>query len=587
MFSKIKSTKPEKSYRSLRYTGSLRYGLLMAEICCVSMLISVGVLAPQQVYAQGLASIPGGNVSDPVVRAVDIAKPAVVRILTSFHGHLTVHFPPTTDVAFPQQSNGNYPLLISGTGMFVNSQGDILTADHIVQPPPKDQGIAQELYAAAAQDVANYINQNAKSGSTQVSASDVNQQLISGQLQSTTSYDTPTSRIYMSTDYAGTYTASDINSVPATLTASVDTIKAQSPFDQQDMAIVHVPMTDTPSIALGNSDNVQQQDQLTVIGFPGNADVSQKPQDFLTSSISSVYVSSKKTSDSGAPLIQIGGNVNHGNSGGPALDSQGAIVGVVSFGLADGTSDTINGTSFLQASSSALKLAQSINLTMTPGSFQNQWSQAFMDYSATTPGHWHKAAQEFTQLAHGYPQFQAVQQFLTYAQTQARTEVAASPTATATHAPGSTSHSPSSATTASSSLAPWQAWALAIGAVILLFALAISLFAVAINRRKKRSTLSAPLVAARGNVASASGAPKSSEPSIIKNQVGNATSADRSADDLPATSVRPQPVQSGANTGTGQNTLSLKVWPCGHMNRSNARFCSICGEPAPIPPGKG
>jgi serine protease Do len=581
MFSKTKSTKLKKSYRSFRYTGFLRCALLIVGIWCASILVTLAVLAPQQVYAQDLASIPGGNVSDPVVRAVDIAKPAVVRILTSLNGHLAVHFPPTTDVSFPQQSNGSYPLLLSGTGMFINSQGDILTADHVVQPP-KDQQLDQALYAAAAQDVANYINQNAKSGSTPVSPSDVTQQLTSGQLQSTTSYDTPTSRIYMSTDYVGTYTASDISNVPSNSTAAVDIIKAQSPSNQQDIAIVHVPMTDTPSIALGNSDNVQQQDQLTVIGFPGNADVSQKPQDFLTSSISSVYVSSKKTSDSGAPLIQIGGNVNHGNSGGPALDSQGAIVGVVSFGITDGTSDTISGTSFLQASSSAIKLAQSINLTMTPGTFQTQWSQAFNDYSATTSGHWHKAAQEFTQLAHSYPQFQAVQQFLSYAQTQARSEVVASPTAT--HNAGSAPHTSSPSTAASSSLTSWQAWALAIGAVVLLFALAISLFAVAIRRKRKHSTALAPKVAPGRNTPSVIAAPNSA---TIKDR----TSADRAIGDIPATPVRPQPVQSGAtsatNTGVGQNTLSLKVWPCGHMNRSNARFCSICGEPAPLPPGKG
>jgi hypothetical protein len=35
-----------------------------------------------------------------------------------------------------------------------------------------------------------------------------------------------------------------------------------------------------------------------------------------------------------------------------------------------------------------------------------------------------------------------------------------------------------------------------------------------------------------------------------------------------------------------QSVLSgtLRPWPCGHMNRPSARYCSICGEPAPPPP---
>ncbi len=35
---------------------------------------------------------PGGNVTDSFVRLVDIAKPAVVRIITILGGHLTVNF---------------------------------------------------------------------------------------------------------------------------------------------------------------------------------------------------------------------------------------------------------------------------------------------------------------------------------------------------------------------------------------------------------------------------------------------------------------------------------------------------------------
>jgi serine protease Do len=547
-YGRITMTKLKKSYRISRSVRSLRYALLAAGLCCVGLFTSISLLAPQQVYARH-ASIPGGNVSDPTVRAVDIAKPAVVRIWTSINGHLTVHFPPTTDVSFPQQSNGSYPLALLGTGTFISSQGDILTADHVVHPP-KDKALNQALYSRAAQDIANYMNQNAKAGSAQVSATDVVQELTSGQLQSNTTYDPPTSRAYLSTDYVGTFTATDLNSVPSNLMAPVDTIRAYSPSDQEDVAIVHVPMTDTPSVALGNSDNVQVQDQLTAIGFPGNADVSEKPQNFLASSVSLVYVSSKKTSDNGAPLIQISGNINHGNSGGPALDGQGAIVGVVSFGLTNGNSNSIEGTSFLQASSSALKLAQSINLDMTPGPFQKLWSQAFEDYAATTPGHWHKALQEFTQLTKSNPQFQAVQPFLTYAQTQAQTESDTSVSATPTQVQNARS---GSSLPHSSGLASWQTWGLAIGAIAFLLVLAASLFTVS-ARKKKQKPLSKSKIAS-----------SPSAPAIMETKFS----------ELPTIKS-----QSSISPGTGQNTLSLKIWPCGHMNRPNARFCSICGEAA-------
>lgn len=558
MVSRTKMMKPQKRHRTFHYIHPLIYALLAVGLWCCSIFASISLLAPQQVYAQSHDGIPGGNVSDPTIRAVDIAKPAVVRIWTVVPGHLTVHFPPTTEVSFPQQANGNYPLSFLGTGTFISSQGDVLTADHVVQPP-KDQVLKPALYSEAAQDVANYMNQNAKAGSTTVSPKDVIQQLTNGQLQSTTAYDSPTIRVYLSTDYAGTFTASDIKSVPDTLmaTVTVNDIKAQSPFDQQDVAIVHVSLpTDTLSVALDNPDNVQQQDQLTVIGFPGNGDVSQKPQDFLTSSISSVYVSSKKTSESGAPLIQIGGNIDLGDNGASALNSQGKIVGIVSFGPSNG--DSAGGTNFLQASSSVLKLAQSISLDMTPGSFQKLWTQAFNDYAATTPGHWHKARQEFSQLIEKYPQFQAVQQFLTYAQEQAQKEPddAVSATPTQVHNTGTVPNT-SSPVAQSSGFPLWQ---VLVGGIALFLVLGISLFAVSVRKRRYKTAFE-PKLGDSKNVATIA-APKSSRPPLIKSQ---------------------QPRVSG---GAGQDTLSLKVWPCGHMNRPDASFCSICGEAAPTLPRK-
>jgi len=341
--------------------------------------------------------------------------------------------------------------------------------------------------------------------------------------------------------------------VPSNTVATVDKIKAQSRPDQEDVAIIHVPMKDTPSVALGNSDDVQQQDQLTVIGFPGDADVSQKPQAFFTSSINSVYVSSKKPSDNGAPLIQISGNINHGDSGGPALNGQGEIVGVVSFGLANGNSDSISGTSFLQASSSASTLVRGIKLDMTAGSFQKLWSQAFEDYAATTAGHWHKAVQEFTQLTQGYPQFQAVQPFLTYAQTQAKNE-SANPVSTT---PTQVNHAnittrPSIAHPAN--LAPWEAWAIVVGAIVLLLVLGVSLFTVSMRRREHKPPFGQK--GAGGKDATSMARPKPSEFAVATRQ-------------------------SPASGETGQSTLSLKIWPCGHMNRPTARFCNVCGEPAP------
>src|SRR6266566_752750 len=400
-------------YTSAKRWYQLLSVLVMLGTVCLTLLGVAG--NSPKAYADG---IPGGNVSDPVVRAVDIAKPGVVRIITMLNGQLTVYFasPTNRDVTFPQGNSG-YQIVLSGSGTFITATGEILTADHVVNPPQKD--LDQFLQQQAAQDVATYINQVLKANPP-VSADQVTAQLTSGQLRSNAQYSTLQSRVYLSTAYTGPLSVTNIQDVPSNVYAPVDRIEKQSSFTDKDVAIIHVNnMNDMAIVQLGDSSSVQQLDNLTIIGFPGNGDVAgNTATDLLTLSVNQVSVSSIKTTDSGAPLIQVGGNVEHGDSGGPALDNNGTIVGIVSFGAASGQGNT----SFLQASSSASALVQSLGLNTTPGPFQKAWNQAFTDYSSNIPGHWHKAQNEFKQIATTYPQFKGVQPYLDYATSQAKIE---------------------------------------------------------------------------------------------------------------------------------------------------------------------
>jgi len=363
--------------------------------------------------------IPGGNVSDPIVRKVDIARPAVVRIITKIGGSLTVHFAPTSQSATFPLRGGSYTLTLSGSGAFISANGDILTADHVVNPP-HDQSLNEVLYEEAANDIANYINQNF-SVSPPYTKDDVIFALESGAFPSTPAYGSATSEVYLSTAYTGPQNVSNLADVSSKFHIKVDRIEQESSFDKNDVAIVHVSnMNDMPSIQLGDSSGVQEQDNLTIIGFPGSGDVNDAPTDYLTSSVNKVFVSAIKKTGTGAPVIQVGGNVEHGDSGGPALDEQGNVVGIVSFGL--DIPNTFGQTTFLQASTSAQTLVQALTLNTTPGNFQKAWSQAFTDYASNSPGHWHKALKELQQIALQYPLFQAITSYETFAQSQAQSE---------------------------------------------------------------------------------------------------------------------------------------------------------------------
>ena len=398
--------------------------IILAFVCAI-IYICGNVLAAPTTYASG---VPGGNISDPVVRAVDIAKPAVVRIIARVTGRLTVDFPTTAGtivtVTFPQDG-GNYEAQYTGSGAFISAHGDVLTADHLVHPSP------DLLYERAAPDIADFWNTH----STQpITPADAFAQLSNGFWKSQAEYKTPTMRIYFGTDFTGVLkNATTLADMPQGTYADADGILKTRDFEHGDTAIIHANIPDTPSIKLGDSTNVEPQDELTMIGFPGNGDIlvqnartltdaASPSTGFLTASLNKMYVSALKQSTNGASLIQVGGNVEHGDSGGPVLDNSGDIIGVASFVGAD----TPSGTGFLQASSTAQQMVNELHLDMQPGKFEAAWSQAFAAYSSTDAGHWHLAQQQMQKLQADYPSFRAVQPFLDYASTQASKETATS-----------------------------------------------------------------------------------------------------------------------------------------------------------------
>ncbi len=576
------------------FTNRSQYTLTNRRYRFLSVLVIVGIIClillgvagnSPKAYADG----PGGNVSDPTVRAVDIAEPAVVRIITMLNGQLIVHFasPVNKAVTFPQSGSG-YQIALSGSGTFITATGEILTADHVVNPPQQD--LDQFLQQQAAQDVAAYMNQVLKAN-PQVSADQVTAQLASGQLQSTSQYSTPQSRVYMSTAYTGPLSVTSIQDVPTNVFAPVDRIEKQSSFTDKDVAIIHVSnMNDMAMVQLGDSSSVQQQDNLTIIGFPGNGDVAgNTATDLLTLSVNEVFVSSIKTTNSGAPLIQVGGNVEHGDSGGPALDKNGTIVGIVSFGAASGQGST----SFLQASNSASALVQSLGLNTAPGPFQKAWNQAFTDYSSNIPGHWHKAQNEFEQIAIKYPQFKGVQPYLDYATTQAKVEKAPQ-TQPTSHPQQSTQ--PASFNTS----IPW----IIIVVGIVLLAVVLLFGVIVFRRRRVKRTQAATMPAASMNSPAQLAPPVmqsssiSPSQSVYGRQVNDALTAFGAPPSTNSQSSRPgqpsvqsfappyTPTQSSTvstnnTTMPSTNSSALVPWPCGHMNRPVARYCSVCGEPAP------
>ena len=364
---------------------------------------------------------PGGRLNDPVVRAVDVAEPAIVRIAALYLGHISLSLCGNT-VTLPATGDG-YVTGGVGTGAFISANGDILTADHVVDIPHSslDTEIFQNPYSASeiaqALNSASCIHFAQPVTETGVAAGIVQYENIPYQ----TEYTDPQRIVWRSTNFAGPSSSGNAQDLITSLMRAPHldaTVTTSSAFEANDLALLHVDLTDTPSIQLADSTSIAAEDTLTILGFPGNGDVSTNATDLLIPSVNTVSVSAIKSGENGAQLIQVSGNVEHGDSGGPALDGNGEIVGVVSFG---GT-EFPGSTAFLRTSDNAKTLIEGAGVNPSVGAFQTHWQQAFSDYAASYQGHWHKAARELDALSAQYPSFAGVKPYRDYADSAARTE---------------------------------------------------------------------------------------------------------------------------------------------------------------------
>lgn len=85
-----------------------------------------------------------------------------------------------------------------------------------------------------------------------------------------------------------------------------------------DLAVVKIDAKDLPVLELGDSDALKQGEQVVAIGNPLG----------LRHSVVSGVVSEKRELD-GKPMIQVAIPIERGNSGGPLLDMQGRVHGIV------------------------------------------------------------------------------------------------------------------------------------------------------------------------------------------------------------------------------------------------------------------
>jgi hypothetical protein len=141
----------------------------------------------------------------------------------------------------------------------------------------------------------------------------------------------------------------DSNNTETTETRAANIIIKGSPMPGKDVAILKIDGDTTlPDLKMADKDLPLVGEQLFVYGYPGPV----TNNDFVSAvsaiepTLTTGIVSAIKKSVNGWPVIQMDANINHGSSGGPVCNSEGAVVGLTTFGSLENSGSLAAGLNF-------------------------------------------------------------------------------------------------------------------------------------------------------------------------------------------------------------------------------------------------
>ena len=183
-------------------------------------------------------------------------------------------------------------------------------------------------------------------------------------------------------------------------------------FTTSDVALLKINGTNFPALPLGKMNDISVGSSVMLIGFPGVAmgsnsqllDTSANAEPTFTKGVISAFKQAKGNKKN---LIQTDASINHGNSGGPAVSSEGKVVGLATYGL---TPEEGGGNyNFLRDIADLKDLMAKNSVTEEIGGTYDTWKSGLNNYWIS---YFKPAKVEFEKVISLYPDHPTVQQYL-------------------------------------------------------------------------------------------------------------------------------------------------------------------------------
>lgn len=190
----------------------------------------------------------------------------------------------------------------------------------------------------------------------------------------------------------------------------------------KDVAVIKIEVKNAPVLKLADSEKVQLQDHVTVIGYPGAADTFNSgllsSKSSLEATINDGKISAKKTASSGAPILQTSTAATHGNSGGPVLNDANEVIGLLTFRGDTVNGQEVSGFSFIVPANTVMEYVKSAGATNDLGPTDNFYREGLGYY---WDQYYSSAIPKFEEVKRLFPQHSEVDRLIQSSQ-QAKAE---------------------------------------------------------------------------------------------------------------------------------------------------------------------
>jgi len=281
------------------------------------------------VWAELAWSQPTLSVQETVLRA----KPATVLVISEVAAEVTLN------CGSGQQSITPPPFRETGTGWFIDPSGWVITNGHVVQPAYETprwlvNQIAQRAVTTACLEGALKAAKM-QPGERPEAEDAIKRKLLDQVLPTVKVNVTPQVSVVLSN---GNRLKAEVKKYSPPVSTEPGAMSGR------DLAILRVPDGNYPMLPLADSTAAQIGDSIRILGFPGvvlsHELLNQSAS--VEASVTNGAVSGFKQDRANHPVIQTDASAAWGNSGGPAINARGELLGVLTFvSLAPGPEGSI------------------------------------------------------------------------------------------------------------------------------------------------------------------------------------------------------------------------------------------------------